>query len=78
MVSGSVEHGANEVGQDSISCPSRSESMVSKASASILLVVYLLSEDTEAAVASESVTRAGFLEQRTVIPPALVRAVHVQ
>jgi hypothetical protein len=40
--------------------------------------INLLSKDTETAVTCESVTGAGLLEQRTVIPPTLVGTVHVQ
>lgn len=78
MVTSGVEHSADEVSQDSISCPPRSDHMISILSTSMTWGIHLLCEDAEAAVASQSVTRAGFLEQSAVIPPALVGAIHVQ
>ena len=52
--------------------------MISLLSANMVQGIHLLCKDTEAAVASKSVTRAGLLEQSAVIPPALVGAVHIQ
>jgi hypothetical protein len=78
VVASSVEHGTEEVSQDSIACPSTSEDVVSTTSKSKNVRINLLSKDTETAVASESVTRAGLLEQSTVVPPTLVGTVHVQ